>query len=541
MWSLYRARSKFVKKMTTKWRQVETEEEISCRGGFDLTRPPWGLGLYAGLKILNISNNKLSRVTLPPLPPRLEQFYCKRCYLREIPEYPDSLVVLDCRWNPYYDEYLSQKFPLGLRELYICGWESHWEIKISQLVNLEVLSWNFPDVDEAYQLPRGLRVLKLAGSNKPIEALLRDLPSGLISLEISSIGISKIEKLPPGLIYLSLCGVAELPKLPDGLEALELQNFGRNVVLAGLPRGLRTLDVRNSVLRLGDEELPPGLTYLRYKCRATKFPRLPDGLEYVDVGESEQTEELEIPSRVKFLNCARSSIAGVTWRDGIMPPLLVFNCSEAKIRRMPPLPRVMFQVDIERVKFDEPWRGNFDYIGELIWRDCELAGLPDIARAEAVLGLPGGRMRVMPECVNVASLFSMDGRVFGEDEIQQLREEVEVDPVGLSEVPSLLELAGLEVVAHGLGGEVKVAELQEYLERFDWCPECSRRAILHRRWEFGVMPISRLRCWRCPGGKLPKFGIDAEIAEASRWPKFRRNYLAGLTIKGAHKARGAQR
>jgi hypothetical protein len=463
-------------------------------------------------RIFDISDTRF--VGVLRVPAWTEQFYCRDCGLTKLPELPGSLLVLDCRGNNF-DEF--PELPVGLKELWIAG--ARWGQKLCEGLpeELEVLVWeNGPISCVVDKLPRTLRVLEIWGHEErdvPID--FAKLPEGLTYFSISQKGARGFGKLPEGLIYFSDGEAEELPELPEGLEVLSVGGDHGEIVIRKLPESLKILDIAYCSIRL-ECELPRGLVrLLACDVRGVKSWNFPDELEEIDISSAGARGVLEIPNKVARLNCSCNEITEIVWRGGVVPPLLDFNCSANPIRAVPPLPSVMRRISISDCGGLGAWRGNFSRVEILNCARSGLTELPDIAEAIDFY-YSQNRLRWLPECAVKARGWARgvgNGNLFGEREVAELRESVVVDPVGSADpvagttevikwggAPSLLELAGIAVVEHGLRGAVELAELREYLDGFGRCVGCDRAAPLHRRWDFsGRAPVTSVRCWQCPG------------------------------------------
>lgn len=146
---------------------------------------------------LDCSNNKLSE--LPPfLPESLIELHCEFNWLRELPELPSRLKVLDCS----YQTWLLQEFPVfpsSLKELYC----------------------NNNALDKLPCLPMNLTVLDCSNNDL---THIPYLPHTLVTLDCTKNCISELpSKLPPHLEILKCENnkIYKLPCLPETLTLFE--------------------------------------------------------------------------------------------------------------------------------------------------------------------------------------------------------------------------------------------------------------------------------------------------------------------------------
>jgi hypothetical protein len=512
---------------------------------------------FAELRVLNVNHREFRHET-PVLPPRLEQFYCRDCVFAKFPKLPESLLVLDC----FGAEFTRlPKLPAGLKELWISGtqWYDLPSAKLPR--GLEVLVWNrgadYCDLDD---LPPRLRVLELTGydhhdpaedsdqlAGPYISPRLRGPriwdrpPEGLVYLSLDSRAIVGVRNLPEGLVYFNNQRLEEIPDLPEGLEVAILRNnsdfIRKDLHVRSLPKGLKMLDISRCGVLL-DCELPHGLVCFRaHYARDIESIRLPDELEEIDVRFLGLRGKLEVPRGVRILKCSNNrGLTEIVWRGDAPPGLRVFSCHNTGISVVPPLPAVMHSIVVSNCKLVGEWKGNFAHVDQFYCVGNKLTELPDIAEVEK-FDCSHNRLSWLPECVRVAQWPMMHGNLLSEGDLSKVgslgdwQDKMSITEWGhRMKVPSLLELAGIAVVEHGLRDAVEVVELCEYLDGFTRCVGCGRAAPAHRRWDFTGSLISYLRCWRCVEPIL----AAKRKSEPCKKIDFRERYLGKFTISGAY-------
>jgi hypothetical protein len=162
----------------------------------------------------------------------------------------------------------------------------------------------------------------------------------------------------------------------------------------------------------------------------------------------------------------------------------------SELRRVPPLPEVIREVNVSMCKLGGAWRGYFKYIHELNCAGSGLTEMPDVIRIGKGTKCLRNNLRYLSE-----GLYNKSDDV--RDELPGV-----ADPPVHERVANLLELGGAAVLGHGLDKRVEVDELREYLVGFRSCPSCGVMAVL-RRYFTDAGKCSRLRCYRCVN-KFPR-------------------------------------
>jgi Leucine-rich repeat (LRR) protein len=387
------------------------------------------------------------------------------------------------------------KLPRGLRALRA----GHIHINEIQLPpKLQALLCDSVRFGHTTRFPDTLRILDFGANCKfPNTTALVKLPPKLQILSICCPGIVEIRDLPVGLKYLDAGpDVRKLPKLPDGLEVLDIERNQWVKKLPKLPDRLKVLITTGSLVAQLPE-LPPYLEILVCKLTAiAELPELPDGLKVLIVQETKISGSLVVPSKVEILNFANTQVDKVSWRDGI-PPLKEFVGWQSRLRQMPPLPENILIIDVSSCRLTGTWTGYIANAREIICNDNKLTELPDIARAERVF-CQNNELQYLPYAAKEA----METQYYGNPS--------QGAAFGNAAVPSLKELAGGAVYSADLADKVPVVDLREYLDGFRRCPKCGRWAVLRKKFiKFGLRNSSAVgpTCHRCrpenPTIKIP--------------------------------------
>jgi hypothetical protein len=513
--------------MSAMQRHVLNDEELSCHGRFRKLGEPGTISpeeivrkfakFPESFKIIDIGSNRFTWLKFPELSEGLEQFYCEDCRFDKFPDLPESLLALNCM-HSVTDPVERIKMPRGLRELHCNHVPDDWP------PCLEVLDYGGSAPLNTDNLPRGLVVL-IHKADRPATKFnkLGALFPNLIHLEIDWEGYFKLDDLPASLIYFSINGgVTGLPKLPEGLEVLEIGSRCRITKLRDLPETLKILDVSFSIIRSVDK-LPGSL--IKFDCHFSEIqelPRVSDRLEIFIARQTGLSGRLELPGTIRYLDCGTTNIDEIVWRgapDEVVPPIEVFICRHTNLARVPPLPKVMREIDVSGCKLKGAWSGYFVFVDEFNCHSNNLTELPDVVCSRKIF-CGGNKLRYLP-----GGLFR--GILNGCNELPGV-----ADPPVYERMASLLELGGAAVLRHGLVGRVEVAELREYLAGFRNCPSCWRPAVLRRYFYGKKGEYSKMRCWRC---RHELSWVKGEASGEDAVPKHRDEYLSRYTMFAVHR------
>lgn len=127
-----------------------------------------------------------------------------------------------------------------------------------------------------------------------------------ITLNVESLNITSLPKLPAGLQYLFCYDtqLSVLPKLPAGLQELDCFNTPLTV-LPELPPRLQILHCNDTLLSVLPT-LPAGLRILH--CNDTPLsvlPKLPAGLQVLDCSNTPLSVLPTLPAGLRMLDCSR--------------------------------------------------------------------------------------------------------------------------------------------------------------------------------------------------------------------------------------------
>jgi hypothetical protein len=139
-----------------------------------------------------------------------------------------------------------------------------------------------------------------------------------VPLDLSGLNLRDLtEHLPPGLKWLNV-SQNQLSSLPENLPASLQGLIAFNNRLASLP-----------------ETLPAGLRQiLAYNNRLTRLPKLPDGIEVLNVSWNQLTSLPKLPDGIKELNVSRNQLTSLPkLPDGIKE----LNVSRNQLTRLPEL------------------------------------------------------------------------------------------------------------------------------------------------------------------------------------------------------------
>lgn len=219
-------------------------------------------------------------IELPKLP-KTKELYLQACTnLKEIPEFPCSLKILEIsNCNSLSN---IPKFPNTLKNLFL----GNIKCVIPELIlppSLEILELIFlQNINKLPKLPETLTYLRIWSCNDIIE--LPSLPNDLKVLSLSQTNktnkFNKIPNIPNSLIKLEMftTNTIEIPKIPDTLEELSIDYYFQD-----LPKHLK-------ILRIFD-------------CDLQQLSKLPETLKELYLVKCEQLITLKLPSSLKILDC----------------------------------------------------------------------------------------------------------------------------------------------------------------------------------------------------------------------------------------------
>jgi hypothetical protein len=194
---------------------------------------------------------------------------------------------------------------------------------------------------------------------------------------------------------------------------------------------------------------PRGLQHLKVSsCYVGDFGELPPGLKTLECGGSTIIELPKLPENLQHLKCQRASIDEL---PKLPTGLVDLHCSAHQIERLSRLPKGLQTL-------------NLDDRRSVKW-------VPEIP--------PGCQIQYYGPATPVMK---------------------PLPPMHQHAVASLMCLAGEVVVTMpGPAAKPKVAELADFLDKFDECHSCGKKSELHEQFKFvaGTLLTHGFRCWRC--------------------------------------------
>lgn len=243
-------------------KNCENEKFTSLRlNGDFLKEVPLVLSNFYWLTELYIENTNIK--TLTNLPPELKSLSVSNNNIRSLDcsSLPKSLVTFTFRNNKTFDI-------TGLNE----------EIK-----EIDLTENNFNRI--GCEIPNSVENLILSKNRFLIE--LPKLGSNIISLDISSTGITNIDDLPDNIQYLNVsnCIIKKIEHLPSMLKKMNANSCELKTLECDFPPNLYELDM--------------------YSNKLKKIPKLNDFMTFVDLGKNDLEEIPNLPlsfSRIDLRN-----------------------------------------------------------------------------------------------------------------------------------------------------------------------------------------------------------------------------------------------
>ncbi len=309
------------------------------------------------VKILDISHNKLSELSLDSTYKNLIKLDCSENIIKNLGKLPDSLKWLDCSYNHLekikklpenlvyfkctYNRFREIKFndklkylncsnnfldsfknipeslevlivvenkleklsglPKSLIELNCANNEISSIHFTSDLVNLKKINLNHNHVKTIEVYPPNLEIANIIGCEL---SHIDNLPSTLKILICESNNISNFDSLPNGLIKLECRDnpVSKLNNLPRTLQILKCLNCNNLSELNNLPESLLALDCSENPLLTEIKVLPNGLKYLDFGFRASRYRGSEDDISKNKLVDTTFANIKFIPESLEQLN-----------------------------------------------------------------------------------------------------------------------------------------------------------------------------------------------------------------------------------------------
>lgn len=312
--------------------------------------------LPPGLTVLNVSNNKLSR--LPELPRTLISLDASYNILTSLPRYPGSLEKLDISHNKLN---LLPALPPGLKML---------DVSNNAFTRLPILPAGMTTLDASNNhlttlpnLPRSLITLIVENN---LLSKIPALPVGLLELNVNKNSLTSLPALPRALATLK-CNEKVIRDLPEDLASLHIVGNAKgritkwemcinywklidraapeipwaapdknlNSVLQNLPGGLMSLVVRDTYLASWPK-LPQTLISLGVINAGLKtLPMLPEDLQVLNVRYNELESLPKLPDRIKYIKASDNNLKTLPYLPESVEELYVNNNSLTLIPRLP--------------------------------------------------------------------------------------------------------------------------------------------------------------------------------------------------------------
>ena len=295
--------------------------DTTCPALLAATSIYWGYGLIHDFTGLRYFKN-VKTIVLGAYP-----------YMKEIPEWPDSVRAIQLDRNP----------------------------QLSHVADLPVSDTSFVFTYDSMStlplLPPGIQHLIMANNKVPF-AMPATLPPALRWMEVYGDSITSIPSLPPNLEFLNCSGnkITALPALPASLQTMYCNN---NLItsLPSLPTGLKVLlaysnqltgmpAINDSLQRLilyynNITSLPVlNNVLLEFNCgynQLTSLPALPPSITTLAIGSNPLPAlPAAWPPQLVSLYCNR--ISGITSLPALPSTLTNMDCSEMSLTSLPALP-----------------------------------------------------------------------------------------------------------------------------------------------------------------------------------------------------------
>lgn len=252
-------------------------------------------GLPASLQSLSISDATFSQ--LDGLPARLKELRLENTQIRTLKGLPESLQSMTLTGNAV----MEAELPRSLLSLTVDAGQQ----RLSSLDDLAFLNHLDLRAGALRAFPAFLRDLQV-----PAVGPRTQIAPSLRRLEITNDGVTLLPDLPPSLEELRWPGGSDLRKLPPGLKRLDIPASSLED-LVGLPPGLTLESLDVSLTRVRIDKLPASLRSLRYRfCPFGSISGLPKELRSLDLKGSRAVRVLqELPAGLQRLDVSQTSIA----------------------------------------------------------------------------------------------------------------------------------------------------------------------------------------------------------------------------------------